>query len=117
MLNRFNSIAAILSFAQAYSAYLLHNDQIKIEIIQWVVSIFYIPLYFLLLAISGMLEPLSGLSLIKGGVVFPYLHDVVWLFSLAILFPINLYLLKRIRHTNIARLINKITSLVFLKRS
>ncbi|EOK5711769.1 hypothetical protein ACWLZS_004556 [Vibrio parahaemolyticus] len=87
-------LASIFSIVQAYLAFLLHNDLISIEILQWIVSVVYIPLYFVLLLIGGLLEVTFGLSLLKGGVVFPYLHDALWMFGGIILLPLNLWLLK-----------------------
>ncbi len=86
--------AFIFSVAQAYLAYLLHNEMISIEIFQWIVSVVYIPLYFVLLLIGGLLEAVFGVSLLRGGVVFPYLHDSLWLIGSVILLPLNLWLLK-----------------------
>ena len=87
-------VASIFSMVQAYLAYLLHNDLISIEIFQWIVSVIYIPLYFVLLLFGGLLEVSFGLSLLKGGSVFPYLHDALWIVGSIMLLPLNLWLLK-----------------------
>lgn len=87
-------VAFILSMVQAYSAYLLHNDLIKISIFQWVVSVIYIPLYIVLALIGGLLDAFFGLHVLKGGTVFPYLNDVLWIVGSVILFPLNLWFLK-----------------------
>ena len=87
-------VASIFSIVQAYLAYLLHNDLISMEIFQWIVSVVYVPLYFVLLLIGGLLEATVGLSLLKGGVAFPYLHDALWIVGSIILLPLNLWFLK-----------------------
>ena len=87
-------VASIFSIVQAYLACLLHNNLISIEILQWIVSVVYIPLYFVLLLIGGLLEAAFGVSLLKGGVIFPYLHDALWIVGSIILLPLNLWLLK-----------------------
>ncbi|HAS6168306.1 TPA: hypothetical protein I7158_22065 [Vibrio vulnificus] len=91
-------VAFALSIVQAYCAYLLHNDLIQIEILQWIVSVVYIPLYFALLLIGGLLESIFGLPLLKGGVAFPYLSDVLWIVGVVILLPFNLWFFKLIQH-------------------
>ncbi|MCR9366087.1 hypothetical protein [Vibrio antiquarius] len=87
-------VAFIFSIVQASLAYFLHNDMISVEMFQWIVSVIYIPLYFVLLLIGGLLEVVFGLNLLKGGVVFPYLHDALWAVGGILLLPLNLWLLK-----------------------
>ncbi|OEE76955.1 hypothetical protein A1OQ_22155 [Enterovibrio norvegicus FF-162] len=87
-------VAFLLSIVQAYCLYLLHNDLIQTAILKWVVSLLYIPLYVVLLLIGGLLEGFFGLHVLKGGVAFPYLNDVLWLFGIVILLPLNLWLLR-----------------------
>ncbi|WP_038882515.1 hypothetical protein [Vibrio jasicida] len=85
-------VAFIASTVQASLAYLHHNDLISVEIFQWMVSVIYIPLYFVLLLIGGLLEVVFGLNLLKGGVAFPYLHGVLWAVGSLLLLPLNLWL-------------------------
>ncbi|MDN3617186.1 hypothetical protein ACFFUS_15610 [Vibrio gallaecicus] len=87
-------VAFIASSVQASLAYSLHNDMISMEIFQWIVSVIYIPLYFVFLLIGGLLEVVFGLNLLKGGVALPYLHDALWAVGGVLLLPLNLWLLK-----------------------
>ncbi|EPM3870528.1 hypothetical protein ACTJ2V_003498, partial [Vibrio cholerae] len=93
-MRRIHLVALFLSIAQAYGSYLLHNDMINIEILKWIISIVYIPLYLMLLCIGGLLELMFGWSLLKGGVIFPYLNDALWPVGLVVLLPLNLTLLR-----------------------
>ncbi len=93
-MRRIRLVALFLSIVQAYGSYLLHNDMINIEILKWIISIVYIPLYLILLCIGGLLELIFGWSLLKGGVIFPYLNDALWLVGLVVLLPLNLTLLR-----------------------
>lgn len=88
------AIATVLSLVQAYASYLLHNDVIQFAPLQLIIAIFYIPLYIVLLLIGGALESLFTISLLKGGVMLPYLRDVLWFVAVVILFPINFQIVK-----------------------
>ncbi|MFA0570554.1 hypothetical protein [Vibrio gallaecicus] len=83
--------AFTLSIAQAYSSYLLHNDLIQQEIVQWFISVIYLPLYIILLFIGVFLEGVVGMHVLKGGGIFPYLNDGLWCVSIIILLPLNLW--------------------------
>ncbi|MFA0570899.1 hypothetical protein, partial [Vibrio gallaecicus] len=87
-------VAFIASSVQASLAYFIHNDMISVEIFQWIISVIYIPLYFVLLFIGGLLEVVFGLNLLNGGVALPYLHDALWAVGGILLLPLNLWLLK-----------------------
>lgn len=87
-------IAIVLSIAQAYAAYLLHNDRVQMEVLQWLIAVFYLPLYFILLLIAVFIESIFGVHLFNGGVIFPYLDDVLWAAGAAMLYPLNLWFLK-----------------------
>ena len=87
-------ITTVLAVVQAYTSYLLHNDVIQFAPLQWIISLFYIPLYIILLFIGGVLESLFSVSLFRSGVIFPYLRDVLWLVGAVVLLPVN-YLLVR----------------------
>lgn len=90
-------VAFFFSIVQAYCAYLLHHDLVQFPMMQWIVSIFYIPLYALLLLVGVLLEALFGLHLLKGGVVFPYLSDILWMLGGALLIPLNIWLLRLLK--------------------
>ncbi len=83
------AISVVLSLVQAYASYLLHNDVIQFAPLQWFIALFYIPLYIVLLLIGGLLEGVFGLNVFRGGVIFPYLKDVLWLVGFAVLLPFN----------------------------
>ncbi|PNM63760.1 hypothetical protein [Vibrio mimicus] len=87
-------VAFFLSIVQAYGSYLLHNDMMNIEILKWIISIVYIPLYLILLCVGGLLEVIFGWRVLKGGIVFPYLNDELWLVGILVLLPLNLLLLR-----------------------
>ncbi|EMB48626.1 Uncharacterised protein [Vibrio mimicus] len=87
-------VAFFLAIVQTYGSYLLHNDMMNIEILKWIISIVYIPLYFILLCVGGLLEVMFGWRALKGGVVFPYLNDALWLVGILVLLPLNLTLLR-----------------------
>ncbi|MDD1796214.1 hypothetical protein LRP50_24125 [Enterovibrio sp. ZSDZ42] len=87
-------VAFFLSIIQVFLSFLLHNDLIEIEILQWLISIFYIPLYLVLLCFGGVFESLLGVGLLKSGMIFPYLENELWLAGVPIMYPVNFFLLK-----------------------
>ncbi len=64
-MRRIRLVALFLSIVQAYGSYLLHNDLINIEILKWIFSIVYIPLYLILLCIGGLLELMFGCVVVR----------------------------------------------------
>ncbi|MCE2571181.1 hypothetical protein [Motilimonas eburnea] len=87
--------AFIFSATQAYAAYLLHNDMVTWEPLQWLISVVYFPLYLILLMISALMETVFGLILYRSSVFLPYLDDVMWLVGAVILLPINGWLVNQ----------------------
>lgn len=91
-------ILIAVSFIQAYLSYLLHNDYINVLIIGWVIGVFAAPMYFILLCIGETLEAVFGLNYSKGGYIFPYLKDYMWIIGFFIMLPINFYIGKTLKY-------------------
>ena len=87
-------LTIVMSTIQIYACYLLHNDAITNVVLQWLIAVIYLPLYFILLIIGVVIESVIGVSIFRSGAFIPYLKDGAWLMSLPILYPLNAWLLK-----------------------
>ncbi|OEE61271.1 hypothetical protein A1OQ_22135 [Enterovibrio norvegicus FF-162] len=90
--NTYIGIVVGVSSFQAYLSYLLHSDQIQVVALQWVISVFYMPLYTVLLILSGGIESISGWNI--GPTGMGYLQNEIWFLGAIILIPVNYILSK-----------------------
>nr|WP_086937407.1 hypothetical protein [Thaumasiovibrio occultus] len=80
-------IAIAITLLLVYGCFLLHNDQIPWLTLQSILTPVYIPLYFVLILIGGLLEMIPSVTAYRGGVMLPYLHDWLWIIGIAVLYP------------------------------
>ncbi|MGF1688025.1 hypothetical protein L4C36_15240 [Photobacterium japonica] len=77
----------VIAGVQTYLSFLLHTDQISMVPLQWAIAPFYLPLYIVLLLISGSVEWLTGWSI--GPTGMGYVQDEVWWFGIVIMMWVN----------------------------
>ena len=90
----------LLSFGQAYLCYLSHFGKITFVPLDWLITIFFQPVYFLLLPIVGMLEKWVPIDLNLTEYRnwwFPHLKLNAWLIGVVFFYPLNVLYLKLYR--------------------
>ncbi len=98
--SRLRVLFVLLSFLQAYLSYLSQFGKISFVALDWFISIFSLPVYFLLLPIVGMLEHLVPIDLNLTEYrnwLLPHLRLNAWLIGVIFFFPLNILYLMIIR--------------------
>jgi|GEM_PF-4736070 len=100
----------LLSFFQSYLGYLSQFGKVSFAPLDWLISIFSLPVYFLLLPIVGMLENIVPIDLNLTEYrnwLLPHLRLNAWLIGVIFFYPLNILYLKIIR--KIYRVLSKQT--------
>lgn len=84
---RYWGVLAVIAGVQTYASYLLHTDQISDVPLQWAIAPFYLPLYFVLLLISGSIEWLTGWQI--GPTGMGRIQDEVWWLGFGLMMLFN----------------------------
>ncbi|PNI00400.1 hypothetical protein C1N32_21475 [Vibrio diazotrophicus] len=93
-------LLVLFSLLQAYLSYLSQFGKISFVPLDWLISIFSLPVYFLLLPIVGMIENLVPIDLNLTEYrnwLLPHLRLNAWLIGVIFFFPLNILYLKIIR--------------------